>query len=130
MVRTHIEYRLCRILDSLGLAGRYQTNQTVCGREVDVLFPDSMIIMEADGEPYHNGEDMRDDRIRDQELFARGYRVLRFWGSDLVKAPWKVRRKLVVKLFGSRLRLAGLTKSERRVVCDLQRKRGMPGACS
>lgn len=128
MVRTHIEYRLCRILDSLGLAGKYQTNQYVDGREVDVLFPASMIIMEADGEPYHQGERMRDDRIRDQNFFSRGYKVIRFWGSDSVKAPFKVRRKLIVKLFAFRMQLAGLTDSERRVVADLQMKGGMPNA--
>ena len=128
MVRTHIEYRLCRILDSLGLAGKYQTNQFVDGREVDILFPDCMIIMEADGEPYHQGEKMRNDRIRDQTFFCRGYRVIRFWGSDLIKAPYKVRHKLIVKLFGSRMQLAGLTDSERRVVSDLQMKGGMLNA--
>ena len=128
MVRTHIEYRLCRILDSLGLAGKYQTNQFVDGREVDILFPGSMIIMEADGEPYHQGEKMRDDRIRDQNFFCHGYKVIRFWGSDLIKDPYKVRRKLIVKLFGSRMQLAGLTDSERRVVSDLQMKGGMLNA--
>jgi very-short-patch-repair endonuclease len=128
MVRTHIEYRLCRILDSLGLAGKYQTNQFVDGREVDILFPGSMIIMEADGEPYHQGEKMRDDRIRDQNFFCRGYKVIRFWGSDLVKAPFKVRHKLIVKLYGIRMQLAGLTDGERRVVSDLQMKGGMLNA--
>jgi len=128
MVRTHIEYRLCRILDSLGLAGKYLTNQLVDGREVDILFPDSMIIMEADGEPYHQGEDMRQDRIRDQNFFCKGYRVIRFWGSDLVKAPFKVRHKLVVKLFGLRVQLGGLTESERRVVDDLRMKGRMLSA--
>ncbi|MGQ9583179.1 MAG: endonuclease domain-containing protein [Thermoplasmatota archaeon] len=128
MVRTHIERRLCRILDSLGLSGKYLTNQLVAGREVDVFFPDCGIIMEADGEPYHNGENMREDRIRDQTLFALGYRVLRFWGSDLVRAPWRVRRKLVVKLFSGPLELTGLTESERRVVADLMKKRGIRNA--
>jgi very-short-patch-repair endonuclease len=128
MVRTHIEYRLCRILDSLGLAGKYRTNQLVDGREVDVLFPDSMIIMEADGEPYHQGERMRSDRIRDQDFFCRGYKVIRFWGSDLIKAPWKVRQKLVVKLFASRMQLAGLTEVERRIMDDLRMKGGMLNA--
>ena len=128
MVRTHIEYRLCRILDSLGLAGKYLTNQLVDSREVDVLFPDSMIIMEADGEPYHQGEDMREDRIRDQNFFCKGYRVIRFWGSDLVKAPFKVRHKLVVKLFGLRMQLVGLTESEMRVVADLRMKGRMLNA--
>jgi len=128
MVRTHIEYRLCRILDSLGLAGKYLTNQLVDGREVDILFPDSMIIMEADGEPYHQGEDMRQDRIRDQNFFCKGYRVIRFWGSDLVKAPFKVRRKLIVKLFGCKMQLAGLTDSDRRVVSDLEMKGRMLNA--
>lgn len=122
MVRTQIEHRLCTILDSLGLAGKYLTNQFVDGREVDILFPDSMIIMEADGEPYHQGERMRSDRVRDQNFFAHGYRVIRFWGSDLVKAPFKVRHKLIVKLFGLRMQLSGLTDSERRLVADLQTK--------
>ena len=128
MVQTCIERRLCGILDSLGLGGQYRTNEYVDGREVDVLFPDSMIIMEADWEPYHQGEDMRDDRIRDQRFFERGYRVIRFWGSDIVNAPWKVRRKLIVKLFGQKLRLAGLTEGEMRVLADLRRRRMMCNA--
>ncbi len=122
MARTCIEWRLCGILDQLGLSGKYRTNEYVDGREVDVLFPESKIIMEADGEPYHQGEDMREDRIRDQNFFCRGYRVIRFWGSDLVKAPHKVRRKLIVKLFASRLKLEGLTEGELRVVADLRMK--------
>ncbi len=128
MVRTYIEARLCGILDSLGLQGSYLTNQLVDGREVDVLFPESMIIMEADGEPYHQGEHMRQDRIRDQRFFERGFRVIRFWGSDLVNSPWKVRRKLVVRLFGLKLPLAGLTESEKRALADLQRRRTMCNA--
>jgi very-short-patch-repair endonuclease len=128
MVRTCIERRLCGILDSLGLEGKYRTNEFVDGREVDVLFPEKMIIMEADGEPYHQGEDMRDDRIRDQRFFERGFRVIRFWGSDLVNSPWKVRRKLVVKLYGLRIPLAGLTESELGVVADLRRRRLMCNA--
>ncbi len=123
MVRTVIEGRLCGILDSLGLSGQYRTNEHVDGRAVDVLFPGLRLIMEADGEPYHQGEDMREDRIRDQRLFERGFRVLRFWGSDLVRAPWKVRRKLIVRLAGERLRLAGLTGEERRVLADVRRRR-------
>jgi len=122
MVRTCIEWRLCGILDQLGLSGKYRTNEYVDGREVDVLFPESKIIMEADGEPYHQGEDMRDDRMRDERFFRRGFRVIRFWGSDLVKAPHKVRRKLIVKLFGCRMQLAGLSESEMRIVADLRMK--------
>ena len=68
------------------------------------------------------------DRIRDQNFFCRGYRVIRFWGSDLIKAPYKVRHKLIVKLFGSRMQLEGLTDGERRVVADLQMKGGMLNA--
>lgn len=128
MARTRIERRLCRILDSLGLAGKYLTNQLVGGREVDVLFPEHRIIMEADGEPYHQGEAMRRDRIRDQELFALGYRVIRFWGTDLVRAPWRVRRKLVVRLCGGPLRLRGLTEGERILLADVMRKRGVRDA--
>ncbi len=128
MVRTNIELRLCRILDSLGLAGKYLTNQYVEGREVDIFFPELRIIMEADGEPYHQGDAMRRDRIRDQELFARGYRVVRFWGSDIVRAPWRVRRKLIVKLSAGPLRISGLSEGERRLVADILRKRGVRDA--
>ncbi|MEM4729023.1 MAG: DUF559 domain-containing protein [Thermoplasmata archaeon] len=127
-MKTCIERCLCGILDSLGLAGKYLTNQRVRGYEVDVLFPEYKIIMEADGEPYHQGEAMRRDRIRDQELFALGYRVIRFWGTDLVRAPWRVRRKLVVRLCGGPLRLRGLTKSERILLADVMRRRGVRDA--
>jgi very-short-patch-repair endonuclease len=128
MVRTYIEHRLCGILDEVGLAGKYRTNAMVEGREVDVFFPEWGLIMEADGEPYHQGEDMRDDRIRDQRFFERGYRVIRFWGHDLVKAPGKVRRKLIVKLFELHMQLSGLTESERKVLSDLQMRRRMRNA--
>ena len=36
--------------------------------------------------------------------------------------PHKVRRKLIVKLFASRLKLEGLTEGELRVVADLRMK--------
>lgn len=122
MSKSRIEYCLCRILDTLGLGGKYLPNQMVNGHEVDVLFPEHRIIMEADGEPYHQGENMRDDRIRDLQFHNDGYKVIRFWGGDILYRPWKVRQKIIVKLWPSPLKSNILMSGEYRMVANLEKK--------
>jgi len=52
--------------------------------KTDFLFPESMLIVEADGQEYHSSPSQikRDDR-RDKYLMKRGYTVLRFSGSQI-----------------------------------------------
>lgn len=65
---------------------------------VDLIVGD--VVIELDGREYHsNAVAFADDRRRDRELQARGYRVLRFTYDDVVLCPGTVAR-CVAQLLG------------------------------
>ena len=57
---------------------------------VDVLYDVALLVIELDGEQHRTPDGMRADRLRDAELRAAGFRVLRFTWSDVVRRPWWV----------------------------------------
>ena len=66
-------------------------NVFVGGFEVDFLWRAGRVIVETDGYRSHAGRQaFEDDRRRDGELLARGYRVLRFTYSRVVNEPAEV----------------------------------------
>jgi len=72
-----------RVLKPLGLHFR---RQAPIGR----YFPDfvchrSKLVVELDGSQHANGEIVRYDKERTAYLNSRGYRVLRFWNSDVTE---------------------------------------------
>jgi very-short-patch-repair endonuclease len=72
-----------RLLKPLGLHFR---RQAPIGR----YFPDfvchrSKVVVELDGSQHAKGEVVRYDRDRTAYLNSRGYRVLRFWNSDVIE---------------------------------------------
>jgi len=74
------------LLELTRLAGlpRPQLNARVLGHEVDFLWRTTRVIVEVDGYAFHaSARSFVQDRRRDAELTAAGYRVLRFTWSDL-----------------------------------------------
>lgn len=68
-----------------------EVNVFVGGFEVDFLWRGGRVIVETDGYRSHAGRQaFEDDRRRDGELLARGYRVLRFTYSRVVNEPAEV----------------------------------------
>jgi len=55
-----------------------QMDATVCGYEVDALFPEAKLIVELDGWPFHSSRtSFEDDRRRDADTLAAGFGTLR-----------------------------------------------------
>lgn len=77
LTRSAAERLLLPALRAAGLVG-FETNATVLGYEVDVLFPVAMLVVEIDGFATHGDRAAFErDRRRDADLLGAGYRVLR-----------------------------------------------------
>lgn len=51
----------------------------------DIYVPDKNLVVECDGEYWHNyPHGRRIDKIRTTEMLNKRYKVLRFWGSDIM----------------------------------------------
>ena len=65
-----------------------ETNDHVDGYEVDFVWPAERLIAELDGAAAHRTRRaFEEDRIRDAELTAAGYRVMRFTHRRLEREP-------------------------------------------
>ena len=63
-------------------------NTRVAGHEVDFLWPAKRLIVEIDGYAFHSSRAAFErDRVRDADLQARGYRVVRVTWRRLVEEP-------------------------------------------
>jgi very-short-patch-repair endonuclease len=55
---------------------------------VDIFWPDQRLIVELDGREYHDDEDaFEDDRDKDADLVAAGFRVVRVTWNRLTQEP-------------------------------------------
>lgn len=62
----------------------------------DFYLPDQNIIIEADGEYWHNKPEMQEkDKIRTQQMLEKGYNVLRFFGFTINKHLDFVEQKIL-----------------------------------
>jgi len=53
---------------------------------LDFAFPEQMVAVEVDGEPWHTGKKNRQrDKIKDEILQKKGWKVIRFWGREVNK---------------------------------------------
>ena len=94
------ERRLHAILRTAHLTGWRPQFRVRLGRRVayiDVAFPQAKLALEVDGRRYHGDESDRfeDDRLRQDELIAAGWRVLRFTWAMLVEHPDRVLDQIV-----------------------------------
>jgi hypothetical protein len=73
---------------------RPEVNVRVAGYEVDLLWRAERLVVELDGRAFHaSPAAFRDDRRRDADLQAAGYRVLRFtWHQIDAETAWVVTR--------------------------------------
>ena len=74
-------------------------NSRVAGYEVDFLWPAERLIVEVDGYAFHSTRTAFErDRLRDADLQARGYRVIRVTWRQLVDESEAVLARLAQAL--------------------------------
>ena len=78
---TEPERRVWAILSGSQFQGHKFRRQAVIGRFIaDFLCPQKSLIVEVDGDTHDEGK----DRLRDDLLASRGYRVVRFTNHDVI----------------------------------------------
>ena len=74
---------------------RPEVNRRIVGHEVDMVWREKRLVVELDGWRYHDGRDRFErDRVRDADLLAAGYRVLRITWRRLTEQPAQEARRL------------------------------------
>jgi very-short-patch-repair endonuclease len=87
ITRSEAERRLLELLGSSGLPDP-ATNVIVANYEVDLLWRAERLVVEVDGYAFHGTRAAFErDRLRDAELQADGYAVLRITWRQIVDAP-------------------------------------------
>jgi very-short-patch-repair endonuclease len=98
LTRSELERRFRRLLRRHGLP-QPSSNATVLGYEVDFLWADARLIAETDGRAAHlTPSAFEDDRRRDADLLAAGYRVVRFTWRQVTDEPLHVANTLQLLL--------------------------------
>ncbi|MBI5261570.1 MAG: endonuclease domain-containing protein [Bradyrhizobium sp.] len=97
------ERRLWRALKELPLEGTHFRRQAPIGPYVvDFFCPAKRLVIELDG-GHHNDDDIaKRDYERQARLEKEGYRVVRFWNSELTADMTAVLERIYVELYGSR----------------------------
>jgi very-short-patch-repair endonuclease len=97
------ERRLWRALKELPMEGTHFRRQAPIGRYVvDFLCPAKRLIIELDGGHHNDDETAKRDRERQLWLEQEGYRVVRFWNSEIIGDMTAVLERIYVELYGSR----------------------------
>ncbi len=92
-VQTEAERRLWSRLRSRRLYGVKFRRQYPVGRDiVDFCCPERKLVIEIDGGGHR--KTYLQDRARDEGLARHGYRVLRFWNSDVLQHTDRVMRRI------------------------------------
>jgi very-short-patch-repair endonuclease len=81
---------------------------------VDFFCPAKHLIIELDGGHHNDDENARRDNVRQMWLEREGYRVVRFWNSEINSDLKAVLERIYVELYGSRDAEAGPLKHCRR----------------
>jgi very-short-patch-repair endonuclease len=98
LTRSEAEGRLLTMLSAARLP-KAAVNSRVGGYEVDFLWPAERLIVEVDGYAFHSTRTAFErDRLRDADLQARGYRVIRVTWRQLVDEPEAVLARLAQAL--------------------------------
>jgi very-short-patch-repair endonuclease len=94
---------LWRALRELPLEGTHFRRQAPIGRYVvDFFCPAKRLIVELDGGHHNEDETAKRDRERQLWLEKEGYRVVRFWNSEITSDLGAVLERIYVELYGSR----------------------------
>jgi very-short-patch-repair endonuclease len=98
LTRSEAERRLRRLIRAARLP-RPHTNARVAGHEVDFLWPSHRLVVEVDGFAFHGSRAAFErDRVRDADLLAAGYRVVRFTWRQITCEPHAVVARLAALL--------------------------------
>jgi very-short-patch-repair endonuclease len=94
---------LWRALKELPVDGTHFRRQAPIGPYVvDFLCPAKHLIIELDGGHHNDDETARRDHQRQFWLEREGYRVVRFWNSEVINDLTAVLERIYVELYGSR----------------------------
>ena len=97
------ERKLWRALKELPVEGTHFRRQAPVGPYVvDFLCPAARLIIELDGGHHNEDEMARRDRERERWLEQQGYRIVRFWNSEIAGDLTAVLERIYVELHGSR----------------------------
>ncbi len=96
------ERALWRALKDLPIEGTHFRRQAPIGPYVvDFFCPAKRLIIELDGGHHNDDENAKADRERQAWLEREGYRVIRFWNSEITSNLNGVLERIYVKLYGS-----------------------------
>src|SRR6266481_5337277 len=94
---------LWRALKEIPTEGSHFRRQAPIGRYiVDFFCPARKLIIELDGGHHNDDETVERDRERQLWLEQEGYRVVRFWNSEITADLTAVLERIYVELHGSR----------------------------
>jgi len=94
---------LWRALKDLPVDGTHFRRQAPIGPYVvDFFCPAKQLVIELDGGHHNDDETAKRDRQRQNWLELEGYRVIRFWNSDVNDDLTAVLERIYVELYGSR----------------------------
>jgi very-short-patch-repair endonuclease len=97
------ERTLWRALKELPVDGTHFRRQAPIGRYVvDFFCPAKRLIIELDGGHHNDDATAKRDSERQAWLEQEGYRVIRFWHSDVSGDLNAVLERIYVELYGSR----------------------------
>jgi very-short-patch-repair endonuclease len=97
------ERTLWRALKELPVEGTHFRRQAPIGPYiVDFFCPAAHLIIEIDGGHHNDDETATRDRERQLWLEQEGYRVVRFWNSEITDGLNAVLERIYVELYGSR----------------------------
>lgn len=104
-----------RALKELPLEGTHFRRQAPIGSYVvDFFCPAKRLIIELDGGHHNDDETAKHDTERQLWLEREGYRVVRFWNSEVTADLSAVLERIYVELYGSRQAEATALKHRRR----------------
>lgn len=105
---------LWRALKELPVDGTHFRRQAPIGPYVvDFLCPAKRLIIEIDGGHHNDDDNAKHDLERQLWLEREGYRVIRFWNSEITGSLNTVLELIYVELYGSREAEAALLKHQR-----------------
>jgi very-short-patch-repair endonuclease len=94
---------LWRALKELPVEGTHFRRQAPIGPYVvDFFCPAKRLVVELDGGHHNDDETAKHDRERQLWLESQGYRVVRFWNSDVTGDLNAVLERIYVELYGAR----------------------------
>jgi very-short-patch-repair endonuclease len=106
---------LWRALKELPVDGTHFRRQAPIGPYVaDFLCPAARLIIELDGGHHSEDETAERDRKRQLWLEKEGYRVVRFWNSEIMADLTAVLERIYVEVHGSREAAVEPMKHQRR----------------